>query len=553
MSVELIRLLMARKEGLGRIASHLLFPIFIGNFITIAVSGLMFIAIARLLGPSNYGLYTLAVSFYLLIDSVGNLGIGSYFNRYLAEYTDSGKTEKIGQTVISGYIVLLIVGSLLTLLALAISPYFANVLYRSTGISTLTLRLASIAIFFFIASGSTYSALIGIRKGKLAALVSVVTNVSEFIIAVGLVYLGYGVDGALAGLVLGYVFGVFVGLIALYRSLRELIPGALRFHVAKELRNALSFSLPLAGKNFLANFTYYAAVLVLGLYVSTAVVGNYGTAIRGVGLLQVVYGNVTTVLLPTFSIALARMVKRRGSRASKPRGSEISAMYDKTIFFSLLISLPLVIYIGAMSKPLIFLFLGSKYTLAPFYLTLIAAGVVMNMIGLYTSSLFVAGGYIIKALKYELIADILALASLFLLVPYIGAVGSIIAVFFIGSLAGTCLFASGASRLFGARLRVGRIARMLAAGLVFGAILYATTLVAINYHTLPGMAEAAGTLLLGVILSVLLLPVFLVASGAASMEDARYLRHATRRLFFAGRMFSYITAYMEFLVARIGR
>ena len=176
---------MAEKEGLGSIASGLLFPMLAGNLITIAVSGLMFIIIARLLGPSNYGIYTLAIGFYSIIDSVGHMGIGSYFNRYLAEFNESGETKKILRIVTSGYTVLVIVAALLTLLALVISPYFATVIYKSTGIQIFTLQLAALTIFFFAVSGATYSALVGLRKGRLAAAVSVVTSASLISLMLG--------------------------------------------------------------------------------------------------------------------------------------------------------------------------------------------------------------------------------------------------------------------------------------------------------------------------------------------------------------------------------
>ena len=52
------------------------------------------------------------------------------------------------------------------------------------------------------------------------------------------------------------------------------------------------------------------SVIFLGFFVSEVVIGNYGTALKGLSVIMVFYASVVTVLLPTFSEAAKKSVKR---------------------------------------------------------------------------------------------------------------------------------------------------------------------------------------------------------------------------------------------------
>ena len=48
------------NESLGKRSTRVLSSLFAGRFIATIIAGIAFIVVARLLGPSDYGIYTLA-------------------------------------------------------------------------------------------------------------------------------------------------------------------------------------------------------------------------------------------------------------------------------------------------------------------------------------------------------------------------------------------------------------------------------------------------------------------------------------------------------------
>ena len=59
------------NESLGKRSTRVLSSLFVGRFIATIIAGITFIVVARLLGPSDYGIYTLAVGIYSFIGAVG--------------------------------------------------------------------------------------------------------------------------------------------------------------------------------------------------------------------------------------------------------------------------------------------------------------------------------------------------------------------------------------------------------------------------------------------------------------------------------------------------
>ncbi|MDE1856204.1 MAG: hypothetical protein KGH49_03150, partial [Candidatus Micrarchaeota archaeon] len=72
------------EESIGRRATRTFFASVIGKFLALLITTATFIAVARLLGPSSYGIYTVALGYATLIGSVSHFGIASYFDRHIS-------------------------------------------------------------------------------------------------------------------------------------------------------------------------------------------------------------------------------------------------------------------------------------------------------------------------------------------------------------------------------------------------------------------------------------------------------------------------------------
>ena len=393
-------------DGLGRRTARILSAVLIGQILSIAITGITIILIARLLQPSSYGAYTFAFGYASFIDAVGGLGIGAYLSRYFAIWIFKRKKEKMMRILSSALFIFIISSILITLLALSLSGYLSNTLYASLGIPEITLVTSSLMIFFVMAQSVEMQALIGLGKGAFSSFTGVAGNAVQLIGSVGLVLYGFGVEGALIGMLVGYVASSMVGAYFIYRALREYGPIKLVWPKKKELKETAKFAFPIGVNNMLNDGMQNFSILFLGLYVSKIFLGNYGAALKGLTAVILLHNSINNVLLPAFSTA-------RFEKAKK----SLHETYNKVLGYSLVLIIPLLVYLAVFSKPAVFLLLSNSYSLAPSYLSWIVIGAVINTVSLFVSSLIISRGKTIKVLKYNAIVALVEVALLVILTP----------------------------------------------------------------------------------------------------------------------------------------
>ncbi len=522
------------EQSLGKRAAKVLYSTLIGKVYSVLAAGITFIVVARLLGPAAYGAYTFALGFSTLLGSANHFGIGTYFNKYISEYLERREYKKLANCLSSGYAILLPVSVVLSLMGIALSGYLSSTYFVSSEVSALTLALAAATIAFFMLYGASYSALVGFSRGGLASIVLFVVNTTMLVLSVAFVLAGFGANGAIAAIIIANAVGFLLGLYYVYtttRAYREL-----RFNIPskEEVWNVLKFALPVAANNMLTLGMSNFAVIFLGLYVSNALLGNYGTAAKGFSMMMVFYGTLTTVLIPTFSAALARRTRHGSNR-------DISVVYNKVLFFSMLLTVPIAVYIAVFARPLIFVFITAKYAQAPLYLSLIAIGMTISMIGTYTGSLLVGAGRILNLLKYTVVASIAEFAAILFLVPRIGALGNIFALFFVGSMVSAALNVNGVRNIFGVRFAYKRVAMLLLSNLFVGILLL---------PVLTFLHSLVLQIVIGAAALFILYPLALVLLRAINSRDIDMLGNSTKRIpvltLFMSPMLRYVSLLMSY-------
>ncbi len=406
------------------------------------------------------------MGFSAFIGAVGHFGIGTYFNKHLAEFIAKDDTDGIVSALNSGYFILAAIGIALSAIGIAFSGLAVAHFFKSSGVHALTLEIASLTILFSMLYGAAYSALVGVSRGKHAALAANLVYTVQLIVGVGLILSGFGVDGAVLGILAGYIVGAamtgyyIVMALSRYVKIRIYIPSKV------EIGNVLRFSLPIAANNLLNSGISNFAIMLLGVYATAYLLGNYGMATKGLNLMLVFSGTMTTVLLATFSSAVA-----------KTRRERIGAFYNKALLYSLLATLPPIIYIGILSKPLVFIFITKQYSLTPLYVSLMALGTAIGLPWLYSSSFMVANGYVKKVLKYAAVSVAVQLAVLLLLVQRFTTIGVIIAIFFVGNIVSDFLLAEGIKKVIGIRYETKKLFKVMLTGIVAAAFVSVALLV----------------------------------------------------------------------------
>ncbi len=81
------------KNEVGSATASVASLMVFGRFAAMFVSGITFIIVARLLGPSVYGIYVLAISYAGFFGGIADLGVSTALNKFIAQYRASGKKE----------------------------------------------------------------------------------------------------------------------------------------------------------------------------------------------------------------------------------------------------------------------------------------------------------------------------------------------------------------------------------------------------------------------------------------------------------------------------
>lgn len=493
---------MAKKEDIGKKSTNVVYFTYIGKMIGFLITAITFVIVTRLLGPSNYGLYTLAFGFAAFIDGFGNFGITSYFGRYVPKFSYLKDKEGVANVIVAGYSVLLLLALALTIIGLLASGYVANVLLKSHNIAVSTLMIASLYIFFLVAANTSITALVSLYKGKLGAAVTLAIDIVQLISCSSLVVLGYGVNGAVSGILIGYMVGAAFGVYYVFKIVIFDTKIKIKMPSKKEIKQVLTFSVPLGMNTFLNSGVVNFSTLFLGLYATASQLGNYGAALKGLAFASVAYDPINTALLPIFSSTKETKGKRN-----------ISDAFNNILNYSLIISLPLLIYIAVFSTQGISLLISNAYSNAPFYLTLMAIGSAVSILGFFLSSIIISGEYTKKILFYNVIETIPQVAVLLILVPmkgFIGGpVGTIISIYFVASIAADILFSYAAEKLFKLRLDYWKITRIFLANLVLGLVMALALF--INHAVL--------TLVSGFLLMVISYPLILVMLNVIKGKD----------------------------------
>lgn len=523
------------RETLGRRSARTFSVLTLGRIASLIIGIASIVVIARMLGPSQLGVYTLAFAFYSLLWSASNFGFGVYLTKHLAEHSDSRDSRRFSAALNVGYLSVGAIGLVLALAGVGASGYAAALFHGSVSGPGIFV-LAAAAIFFSMLYGTSDYALIGLGKNSAAIAMEIGENVVLLAASVLLILAGFGAAGAIAGLLISYVVAGIAGTgFVFWVASREM---GFRFSLPtrKEIGKAFRFSLPVAASNVVGSGGALLgfAPLLLGIFVSTTVLGNFQVASKAGAAIALLCSTAGNAILPTLSIALAR--ERRGGK-----GSGVGEVYNKTMLYSMAATVPLIVYLGVFAGPLVYVFFSPSFGSAPLYLSMMALGTIIGLLGLYATTLFVAVGKTSRLFYYTAAALAVQVAALVALTPYWGAAGNIFAVYFIGSAVTDFLLIRGARTSLGVRTRYGKLLRMFAANAALAAVLALGLLLGNPFLELAyGLAAGA-----------VIYPPLLALSGAVNWDDIKLLAESVKGLpaldSIAGPVITYLKVFVRYI------
>ena len=251
------------------------------------VGALTVVALARLLSPVGYGLYSLVFSIVLLANGLSDLGIGSAVTKYAAE------TETDQDIVWTG----LIIDSALSILAFAACLLLASPLQILMGKPIANLIILC-SLYLIPCCFDIFSFRLQARRRiELFSTLNLAYTMLCAIFSLGLVLLGF----ELAGAIVGYIAAKLVTTILfLYFGWTR---GTFNIEISKKLLKFGVFT-------FISSVSWYAISKIdrifLGFYVPSGSIGLYSAAQGLAEVMMVIPLAFVTVAFPIISRAHAR-------------------------------------------------------------------------------------------------------------------------------------------------------------------------------------------------------------------------------------------------------
>lgn len=507
----------------------------VASFITIAqalaivINALTLVVVARMLGPSNYGLYTLGSGVAALFLSLSGISIGTYLNKRMPEMLAAGDRKGLKEMVGDSLLLVVVVSIGAMLVGFAFGPAISSYVFHNIAYTSLV-DFALLSVVFAALLNLEYSMLIALRGGRGAATMFVTNNLLLAGVSIGLVSLGYGVFGAIAGMIVGPLAGMLVGFVFILRQVGMKLDLA---GITKRIRAMLNFSVPLTVSGLVSGFVTNFSVLLLGIFVASDVMGAFGVALSISSGLSVMLGFVGSVLVQMFSSASAGRRSRNG----------LGKLYNYSIYFSALIATPVAAFLLAFPGAIVSSIFPT-YSAAEGYIPVLSICLLLGIVGTSATSLMLSEGKIGKAFRYGILISAAQFVLMLALVPFAGAYGVIIGLYFTGSVASNYLCATYVKREIGVDTKLGGSLRIVLAGALLVALLLPINLIVISSRV------QTVQIMIGIFAVLALYPPLLILTGAVREKELALLTKISKSIEIFGKPLGLMIAYASLFMPR---
>lgn len=245
------------------------------------------IFLAGNIGASDFGTYSAALSIFGLMSLFSDLGINRVLTRDIAR--DESELPKLFSTAM-----------LLRAFSAAVSFLGLTIFFYLTDPSNLRFQLTTIALLSLIPQSIALSIdaiLIALKRVSYSALGFFLFNMASFIVGSALIFLGYGVYGAIIAFLTGQILYAFF-LVYLLASSRKINFKPFDFNVAK---NLLIMSWPYGVLSAIGFASFRLDTVILSYAVGGEQTGIYALSYRFLEAATIVPVAFGTVLYPVFS------------------------------------------------------------------------------------------------------------------------------------------------------------------------------------------------------------------------------------------------------------
>jgi len=341
-----------------------MYHLFLGNTTYTLLLAVTAIVVGRILGPPAYGLYTVALIVPPFLFTAIRLGLDSAATRYASRLKSEGKEEEAVSFVYATTIFGVVIAAVSSLVFVGLSGWVATSVVDRPELGSVIIPIAMVSVVGQAAYYITDLGMTGLGMFDRAGLVQALQGVVKLAASVGLVVLGFGVTGAVAGYTASFVVSGALGIGYIVWLAKGRFPKGMRVDIS----TGTKYGFPIYLSTLAGGVVTPVINTVLALTVSNSQIGGYSAAGTFNSLIALFTYPISTALFPLFS-------KRIGALG------ELGEPYQTALKYTALIVTPVTTFIIAFSGPLIVTFYGRAYSFGTPYLALFAATTLMAGLG----------------------------------------------------------------------------------------------------------------------------------------------------------------------------
>lgn len=467
---------------------------FTGRVVKVLSGAILTVALARLLDPDGYGILYLALSVLGVVELFSKLGVENSAARYIANYkeTDAGQLPHI---IKFAFILnLAIIATVCTILLVAYQDL--AILIGEPALGPL-LGVGALFVAFGTLKSFVRSILQGFEAIKPAAVISGIDSVSRLIFGLGLVLLGYGAVGALAGYTLAHAIVAVLSLGYLYRHFYQgLVQSRIKIGIRRQIAE---YAIPLTATKSAHVIDNRVDIILVGFFVGPIGVAYYTIGKQVTEFIETPIAALGFTLSPTYEV-------------EKTKGNpDIAAnLYEQALTHGLLLYIPAAAGIILVAEPLVELVFGDEYLGGVVVLQVLSIYLILRAINKLTvHGLDFLGRARIRAIAKG-ITSLLNVVLNVLFIPLMGVVGAAVATaitYSLYTLANVYIMQAELG------LNLGYISRRVAI------VLLITVAMSVVVYPLTGFISGFLTLFAVILVGVAVWGVIAVKSGLLNLEE----------------------------------
>jgi len=385
---------------------------FIAEIISVISGGVLMIALARLLNPDGYGLFTLSLSVLGVAKLFSKLGFAESASRYIAEYKEKDPTM-IPKILVSSLI--------MTICSISIS-YITLYLFRGRisslmGEAQLSAFIEVGVVFIVLGTLSSFfrKVLQGFEFIEVASVALSIERITRVILSVGFVLLGYGAIGALIGYSISFILTVLIGSVYICQHLLN-ISKLDKYIFNNMARRIFEYSLPLSITNASGVIEKRSDILLIGYFLGPTYVAYYTVSKQ--------MTEFTNAPVSAYGYTVSPMYSSEQSKDNKLSPGEL---YEDSLKGVLFLYMPAALGIAILAEPTLSVILGEEYIEAAPILAILSVLALLKAITSVTSSGLDYLGRAKDRAKIKTVMAVINIILNILLLPVIGVIGAAIA------------------------------------------------------------------------------------------------------------------------------